>query len=204
MAVERNAFIPPVQEKKRVFEDRLQIFPQGFFVLADTGEETVKKHGSALVAGYFCSELWAADSIDPAASEKETAKRFSLGHKIYKSHRRDGRLLYVSSYALLQQYRGCRLGLPFFRAALAALCGAFSQIQTVVLLVNEEWEGARHIYEKLGFTPLRTLEGFFPSLHKKAADGIIMTAAADSFRAARLVTNGNGAVIVEGGQGAEA
>ena len=225
MTIERSAFIPPIQEKRRVFDERLQLFPQGFFVLADAGEEAVRKHGAAVTAGYFCSELWQAlptltaddgtellSAPSPQATapdgsamprvlpkhEKTLAQQFALGHQMRRTHRRDGSVLYVSSFALATPYRGQGLGEPFFRTALAALCGAHSQIRRVVLIASEEWRGARRIYESAGFVPRLALADFFPSLHKKRADAIVMTADADRFRTAALVTNGNGAVMVRG------
>ncbi|MCR5724449.1 MAG: hypothetical protein K6G80_05110 [Treponema sp.] len=202
MTIEHSAFIPQIQEKKRVFNDRLQLFPQGFLILADTSEDVVFKHGASLTAGYLTSEIWAtAPDFEKAATEakaqKALSQQFALGHAMYKSHCITGSALYISSYALLPAYRGSGLGLPFFHSAVSALCGAFAQIRTVILLVCEEWTGARHIYEKLGFTPVYTLPGFFPSLHKKAADGIIMQAAAEQFRSAPLARNQNGAILVQ-------
>ncbi len=193
MTIEHSAFIPPIQEKRRVFDDRLQLFPQGFFVLADTSEETVQKHGNALTAGYFTSELWQSfDAHDALTLQRQ----FALNHKIYKTHHADGGMLYISSFALLPQYRGHGLGASFFRAAVASLCCSLQQIHTVALLVSSEWLAARAIYEHAGFAPCCTLADFFPSLHAKHADGIVMTAPADRFRTAKLVTNANGAVIV--------
>ena len=45
---------------------------------------------------------------------------------------------------------------------------------TLVLLVNEEWHGAKHLYEKLGFKEVRRIKGFFPSLKQDSSDGIVM------------------------------
>lgn len=222
MTIEHSAFIPQVQEKRRVLEERLELFPEGFFVLADTSAATVQQHGSALTAGYFCSERWAALpqalqlapeagkaalAVEPLPTAhakrqplpqeaKQLAQCCALGHKPRHTHRRDGSVLYVSSFALLPQYRGRGLGLSFFRAALAALCCAHSRLQHVVLVVSEEWPSARRIYDALGFVPLARLSAFFPSLHKKRADGIVMTATADSFRALTLVTNDNGLLVI--------
>lgn len=210
MTIEHNAFIPQIQEKRRVFDARLQLFPQGFFVLVDTSDTVIQEHGSALTAGYFTSELWSSVPVpqhDQALEagvvpvlqpklEKALTKQFALGHKMHATHQKSGSVLYVSSVALLQQYRGRGLGEAFFRASLSALCGAQSHIQSVVLLVNEEWQSARRMYDALGFVPLYALPEFFPSLHGKRADGIVMKASADAFRSASLVTNKNGAVVI--------
>lgn len=191
MQIERAAFIPSIQEKERIFDSRLQLFPQGFFVLIDSSVETVKKAGHAVTAGYFCSELW--QSI-PAGNDF-----FALNHKPQKSHFRNGTVLYVSSIALLPDYQGKGYARSFFVSSLAALCGALPQIQTVMLLVNEEWKNALHIYTGEGFTEVRRLTNFFPSLHKKEKnDGIVMTCSADTFRKDGLLKhNENGSVVIK-------
>ena len=190
MQVERASFIPGIQEKQKTFDARLQIFPQGFFVAVDTSEKTVAKAGHAVTAGYFCSELW-----ESVPSED---KAFALNHKIHKTHAKGGTVLYPSSYALLPDYRGKGMGKALFVSSLAALCGAFSQIQKIVLLVNTEWKEALHIYETLGFTELRRITGFFPSLHKREKnDALVMTADASLFRADGLLRhNENGSVVI--------
>lgn len=200
MKIEHSAFIPQIQEKQRVFDNRLLVFPQGFFVLVDTSEEIIKKQGNALTAGYLTSEIWNAlpdFSVHTPEAQKALARSLKLGHAIHKTHLLTGGVLYISSFALLPQYRGSGLGFAFFRASLGALCGAFSHVHTVMLLVCEEWASARKIYTQLGFSEQYTLPGFFPSLHKKNADGIIMTASAERFRQLPLTTNANGAMLVQ-------
>ena len=200
MNIERQSFIPAIQEKKRVFERRLKIFPEGFLVLADSSDEVVLKNKVALVCGYFCAERWdflpdfeifgSESDSESTAGEKEKKnalkkieKRFSLGHNPLLTHKIDGAYLYVSSFALLKEYRGKGLGEKFFLNSLAALCSAMSGIKKVVLLVDSEWENALKIYKKLGFEQIFVLKEFFPTIQKKvSADGIVMCADADSFR----------------------
>lgn len=248
MTIERAAFIPKIQEKQRVFEERLRLFPQGFLLLADTSEETVFRQGKALVAGYLTSELWQAlpeglspedsgsssdnksnrpgnadlsqppaangsalarnttpDSNSPGVASPIVAssspslaleKQFALNHAVGKSLCTTGGVLYISSYAILREYRGRGLGQAFFHAALCSLCSSFSQVHTLILLVCREWEGARHIYQKEGFRPCGCLKDFFPSLHSKTADGIIMTAPAPIFREQKLTINANGVITL--------
>ena len=193
MNIERQSFIPAIQEKKRVFEKRLKVFPQGFLALADCSDEIVLKNKVALVCGYLCAEKW--DSLPdfeslPALSENEQKsalkrieKRFALGHNPLLTHKTNGSFLYISSFALLKDYRGKGLGEKFFANSVAALCSAMSEIKKVVILVDSEWQVALKIYEKLGFEKVFELKEFFPTIQKKVnADGIIMTADADSFR----------------------
>ena len=194
MNIERQSFIPAIQEKKRVFEKRLRIFPEGFVVLADSSDEVILKNKTALVCGYLCSELWDflpqkrenqenLPEREVAKSEKILKKRFSLGHNPAYTHKTNGQYLYVSSFALLKEYRGKGLGEKFFINAVAALCAAQTQVKKVVILVNSDWEAALRIYKKLGFQELYTFKNFFPTIQKKvASDGIVMCANAHSFR----------------------
>lgn len=176
--IERQAFIPAIQEKKKVFEKRMSVFPEGFFVLTDN---STASGGTAVTCGYFCTERW--DEIPVSSDEKRWRKRFALNHDPASTHRMHGTILYISSFALLSEYRGKGIGGKFFRKSLAALCAELSDIQTVVLLVNSEWKSARAIYEKLGFTEIQVLKSFFPTLTKKeCSDGIVMTIAAERFR----------------------
>lgn len=168
MNIERAAFIPSIQEAQKTFEERLLVFPHGFFVLQDADEKTVLAQGHAVTAGYFCSEIWSAI---PQSDEP-----FTLGHNAAKTHNPSGPVLYVSSFALWSEYRGQGFAQNFFKNSLCAVCQSFATIKKVLLLVNEEWSSALKIYKNLGFLPLRTIKGFFPSLHKKKSDGILMTA----------------------------
>jgi ribosomal-protein-alanine N-acetyltransferase len=175
MAIEHASFIPQIQEKQSVFEERLRIFPQGFLVLNDSSYETVHRIGTSLTAGYFSSELW--------NNVPQSDQAFSLGHSASNAHCENGVVLYASSFALLPEYRGLSLGTPFFRSSLEAICSSLPQIQKIVLLVNDEWINAFHIYESLGFKTLRRINKFFPSLHNsEGADGILMACNSSSFR----------------------
>lgn len=166
MKIERAAFISEIQEKQKTFEERLSVFPQGFFVLADNSEKTVIENGKPEIAGYFTSEIW--------PSFPESDEIFALGHSAKKIHDINGSALYFSSFALLPSFQGKKLAGPFLEGCLKSVCGAFPNIKKIVLLVDEEWLGARHLYDKLGFKSVRTVKGFFPSLNQKSSDGIIM------------------------------
>ena len=182
MNIERQAFIPAIQEKKRVFEKRLKIFPEGFLVLADSSDEVILKNKTALVCGYLCAERW--DSLpDFSLPLKKIEKRFELGHNPLHTHKTSGEILYISSFALLKEYRGKGVGEKFFVNSVAALCASLSGIKKVALLVNSEWEIAHKIYKKMDFNHVFTLKEFFPTLQKKQnADGLVMTADASVFR----------------------
>ena len=191
MKIERQAFIPQIQEKKKTFEKRLEIFPNGFLILSDASEAAVKQNGNAVTCGYLCSEIWSS-LPSPTDSDEIFTRKFKLGHNIKDTHDSSGRYLYISSFAILRDYQGKGLGKRFFENALAALCGAYKKVEKVVLLVDEEWKNAIRIYETLGFSHVRTLPNFFPTFGKTGimsifekktySDGIVMECSAEKFR----------------------
>lgn len=190
MITERQSFIPKIQEKKRVFEKRLKIFPEGFLILSDSSEETLKEFGTAQTVGYFSSELW--DELPDFSDEKRTLKRFSLGHDPLTTHKTNGKILYVSSFAINRDYRKKGNGKTFFENSVSAICGQFPQIKQILILVNSEWTPAIKIYEGAGFKKILTLSNFFPTLIKKEySDGIIMVADAEAFKSHNFEQNEN-------------
>ena len=123
---------------------------------------------------------------------KKIEKRFDLGHNPLYTHKNDGSCLYVSSFALLKEYRGKGLGEKFFVNSLAALCSSMSGIKKVLLLVDSEWENALKIYRKHGFEKVFELKNFFPTIQKKdRVSGIIMVADADLFRSVEFASPAN-------------
>lgn len=146
MAIERQAFIPRIQEQEVVFSERISAFPHGFLLL---------ERENGVAAGYFCSELWAAPAYGAAA--------FSLGHAISESHSPDGTVLYVSSMALASDLRGRGLGAQLFAQSLRAVLAVCPQVRLMQLVVNEAWRGAKAIYERAGFRETARLAGFFPA-----------------------------------------
>ncbi|WP_407429201.1 GNAT family N-acetyltransferase [Treponema sp.] len=202
MNIERQSFIPAIQEKKRVFEKRLKIFPEGFLLLADCSDEVILKNKTALICGYLCAERWdelpdfsnieSKNKKDYKKSLRKIEKRFEPGHNPLYTHKNEGRFLYISSFALLKEYRTKGLGEKFFKNSVAALCGSMKTIEKIVLLVNEEWKGALKIYEKFGFSEIFRLQDFFPTIQKKQkSDGIIMTCDAECFRNIEFNTSEN-------------
>lgn len=166
MKIEHSAFIPEIQEDKKTFEERIKIFPQGFFILSDNSCNSIFKISKTQIIGYFSSEIW---NDFPQSDDI-----FSLGHSPQKTHNINGSILYFSSFALLPSFQGKHLAEPFLKECLSSVCKTFPNIKKIVLLVNEEWLGARHLYKKLGFTETRKIKDFFPSLKQKKSDGIVM------------------------------
>ena len=158
MKIEENAFIPNVQETYQTFASRMAAYPQGFLVLEDD---------RGTVQGYFSSELW--------EELPNNNKVFILDHEIAKVHKKDGKLLYVSSFALMGSLRGRGMGKLFFKECLKQVTKVSPQVVQIVLIVSQEWDVACHIYEDMGFKTIRQIPGFFPSdIIPGGADGIVM------------------------------
>ena len=158
MKIEEGAFIPNIQETYQTFSCRMATYPQGFLVLEDD---------KGTVQGCFSSELW--------EELPHNNKVFILDHDPAKVHRTAGKLLYISSFALMGSFQGRGLGKLFFKECIAQVLKAFPQIEQIVLIMSQEWGAARHIYEGLGFKVIRQIPGFFPSdVIPGGADGIVM------------------------------
>ena len=162
MNVESNSFIPEIQESREVFEERINTFPSGFLVFEDESKLKAKPQASQIV-GYFCAERW--EQI-PASN-----KLFELGHSAKQTHKATGKVLYISSFAILPEFRGKNIGSNLFAQSLDFILNRTENksIETLLLLVNEDWKSAIRIYENYGFKTVQQVTGIFP-----AKSGIIM------------------------------
>ena len=167
MEIENRSFLPQVREKRGLFLERLNVFSGGFILLVD--ESSVVKGGGSngeKVCGYFCTERW-----------KEILRGsdiFSVGHDISKIHCSDGPVLYISSFAVLPEFRGGGLGGKFFCDALEFIEKSQQGLKEVALLVNENWSAARHIYKKNGFSECFLIDGVFENDEGQPENGIVM------------------------------
>lgn len=157
MKIEREAFLEEIQETKEIFLERIESFSDGFFILEDCGRGI----------GYFSSELW--NSVP-----QEGNRCFSLNHSALKNHKKEGTVLYISSVAILNEYKGNGLGYRLFRECMERILKSLPQIKEVVLLVNEIWASALHIYKKCGFMEYGRIQNFFPDKNGARYDGILM------------------------------
>ena len=156
MNIEEEAFAEEIQENKDVFLERIETFSEGFFILEEKNKEI----------GYFSSELW--NSVPQKGDSC-----FSLNHSALKNHKKEGTVLYISSIAILNEYKGNGLGYRFFSESVEKIIKTFPQIKEIVLLVNEIWIPALHIYKKCGFIEYGRIQNFFSSNGIKT-DGILM------------------------------
>lgn len=147
MKIEEESFVPGIREQSTVFAERIQTFCKGFVLFESSCGNP---------AGYFCSEKWNQIPLNDDF--------FKLGHSAAKTHCKNGSVLYITSFALLPEFRGKKNGSKMFEESLNLILSEKdnSSVQTLLLLVNEEWNGAFHIYRKNGFTEIRRVNGVFP------------------------------------------
>ncbi|MDR2900534.1 MAG: GNAT family N-acetyltransferase [Treponema sp.] len=161
MAIEDSAFPQGIRESEETFLERLTLFPHGNTVL----KEDATQRSEEKPIGYFCSELW--DEIPPAE-----AKFYALGHSMKERHVHRGTILYISSLAVRPGAKG--QGRFLFNESIKLLCVANPQIRSIILLVNELWLPARHIYETEGFRYTEVLKSFFTEHRGTQSDGLLM------------------------------
>jgi len=155
MKVEAAGFIPQIQEEQSVFEQRIGVCPQLFLVFEDEADGTV--------AGYLSAEY--LDHVPGSASE------LALGHVPNKFS--SSSLIYISSFSILPEYRGSGTGKLLWNQSLEYF-KSLGTANSLLLLVNEAWTGARHIYENSGFKVINTFENFFPTETVDKTAGILM------------------------------
>ena len=162
MQIENESFIPEISENREVFEKRLQFFQKGFLVFEDSS--------SSEVFGYFSSELWKSFPKDFSS--------FKIGHDIEDFFFERGKNLYISSFAILKKMRGKGIGKKLFQDSLDFIENLLKDdgilLEKKILLVNETWLSARHIYENSGFEISFTIEGAFANSFGKTDSGIVM------------------------------
>lgn len=146
MELEARGFHGGIREDESVFRARLASFPSGFIVLENDG----------VVVGYLCAERWAErPSLSPES--------FALGHDPGPRHAARGPVLYLASITVDPAQRGSGLGKRLFTEGSALIRAACPGVERELLVVNEEWRGARRIYEQAGFSVIGRLPGFFPA-----------------------------------------
>lgn len=144
MEIEYSAFPNLICEEKSIFSERIEIFPEGFRIM-----EVNKK-----AIGYICSERWTTPSVI-------TDKLFSLGHSIKKQHNPKGKYLYISSMGILKKYHGKGFGKALFEEFIRYISCEIRHIDSIILIVSENWLNARRIYSGNNFKEICVFERFF-------------------------------------------
>lgn len=154
MLIENDSFIPQIREEKCTFEKRIEILNDTFLVFIDSSTNKT--------IGYLSAEF-----LDSIPSQKE---ELSLNHLPSK---KNTKILYISSFALLSEFRGGGNGRNLFSSSIDYFTKNF-QLEQIVLLVNALWQNAKHIYEKNGFTQINVFRDFFKTESNSFSDGILM------------------------------
>jgi len=161
LAIEGESFDCGIREDRPTILQRLTVFPEGFLVMEYSG----------VIIGYISSEIWPhRDVITPG--------HFELGHSIETLHSSDlpagGGEIYISSMGILKAYRGHSLGRLLFESFMAHVRAQLPSVGSAVLIVSQDWHGARKIYSDSGFEEVMRLESFFQSRDGIARDGLVM------------------------------
>ncbi|WP_091936605.1 GNAT family N-acetyltransferase [Methanolobus profundi] len=154
MLIENSSFHENIAESRETFLERTEVFPDGFLVLMVNGR----------VIGYISSELW-------EYSEDIDVRQFQLEHSIMDTHRSNGSELYISSIGILEEYRGSGYGKILVSELEKKMIYNYG-INSIILIVSENWTAARRIYEKNGFERIQTISGFFHDDNN--SDAIVM------------------------------
>lgn len=158
MKIEHDSFPIGIRETKETFVERLSVFGEGFLVITDEGNEPI---------GYITSEIWKYNAaIDEAA--------FTLGHSIKGQHDPRGEEIYISSLGVLKERRGSGYGSLLFEALHRKVKREYPGITGAVLVVSENWTGARRIYKKYGFADVHIIKDFLTPRYEKWSNGIVM------------------------------
>ena len=150
MEMEYDSFHEEVREKRELFLERIQVFPEGFIIM-----EIEEKY-----AGYITSELW-------NFKEYRERRNFMINHSIKKCHDYNGKELYITSFAVKSEYRGKNYGKLMFEYFMDKMKEKYSP-NCISLIVAERWEKAVDIYIKNGFKIVELFENFLEDveLHK--------------------------------------
>ena len=157
MELEKLGFEEGIAEKREVFEERICVFPKGFFVM---------KYEKKII-GYISTEIWKFE-------ENLKKDKFLLNHSIKDAHNEFGEEIYISSMTIHPEFRGRGLAETLFDSILKKIKKEYPSVKSYVLIVNGKWKNAKRIYEKKGFQEIFIIEDFFSLRYKKCEDGIIM------------------------------
>lgn len=162
MYLERESFNKFTRESKGVFSERIMCFSDGFMVL-----ETKTVSGGNKVMGAISSEIWSRNGALLRVG-------FVLGHSIEKRMDLGGNELYISSFAVLPQFRVAGYGKVLFRGLLENIVKRYPLVRSVLVLVNDSWEYAKRFYTDYGFGSVAVFDGFFTEDDGVKSNGIVM------------------------------
>lgn len=173
MKVEKASFISEIQESREVFEQRILRCPELFLIFEQKGQRQNYNKSCNEIVGYLCAEV--INQIPHSAEELHLGHYPSEYKKSDKGDRDKGDrvIVYISSFALMPEFRGEGNGKKCWQAALDFLNKTIEP-DSFLLLVNELWDGAKHIYSTSGFNEICMFENFFPKEGGGFSNGILM------------------------------
>jgi ribosomal-protein-alanine N-acetyltransferase len=157
MELENACFNKYTREKKEVYLERINTFPDGFIVMQNENE----------FIGAISSEIW---QYTPSINRE----LFNLGHSIKEMNKSDGNELYISSIGIFPKYRNYGFGEELFLALIKNIKLKYPNVIHGILLLNEEWKYAKKIYQANGFRKEYILDDFFISDDGIKKNGIVM------------------------------
>ena len=163
MEIEKQCFIPQIQERREVFLDRIKAGKGKETFLLFIDDETGRP------SGYICGEYMKQIPSSPEEiALNHTPVHLEIAFEIGRDFESTYPVFYISSFGILGQYRGKGNG-SRLRKQSRKHFEKLPGVKKLVLLVNENWSGARHIYQSTGFSVTATFDQFFPD-----GNGIIM------------------------------
>lgn len=156
LKIEGRSFAASIADSREVFEARMASFPEGTFVIAKNGT----------VAGFLCLELW--NRID-----QPPAEAFRRAHSGMRTHCHDGNEIYLSRLVIDLAHSSKGYGRLLFREGVSHTALTRSQVKSVMIMVDPEWERVRELYETERFATACRLPAFF-EVDGEATDAIVM------------------------------
>ena len=156
MEIEKTSFSKNTWEDKKIYKDRIDIFPEG----------NIGIWVNEVMIGFISSELWEYQEV-------YDKKRFMLSHNIKDYHNYEGKELYISSFAIDKIYRGSGYGKKIFQTFLDKMVKKYF-LKSGILLVSSEWINAKSIYESQEYKVIDSILGFFLNDVQEKFDGVIM------------------------------
>ena len=129
------------KELKEIYKKRIEIFSEGFYILEYKNR----------IIGFVTTEIW----------NKDQPFTFRINHKIERSLDKNGTILYISSLNVHPKYSNQGLGYFILNEAIKIIKEKYPKINEVVLIVNEKWKNAIHLYEKSNFKNTDSIKRFF-------------------------------------------
>ena len=159
LAIEDDSFPAGIKESIKLYTDRIEIFPDGNTVCEIDGK----------CVGCICTEIWKVHIMHEDL--------FMEGDSMNKQHSTYGDTFYISSFALLKNYRGRGLALKLFEEHMGRLTKAYPKVSKYLLIVGEPWKPAQATYRRHGFKPVPNLilRGYFEPEGLEPFNGIVMT-----------------------------